>query len=112
MSTPRGGLEARARSSLLAGALGDAWGRAHEGATGPLTPTFPEHPRLSDDTLPTAATCEAIVSANGVVSAATIATTMSQWFVAGRLRGLGSSTLKALRDLSAGAHWASAGARG
>jgi ADP-ribosylglycohydrolase len=28
------------------------------------------------------------------------------------MRGLGSSTLKALRDLSAGAHWATAGARG
>ena len=29
-----------------------------------------------------------------------------------RLTGLGSSTLKALRDLAAGAHWALAGARG
>jgi len=34
------------------------------------------------------------------------------WFEMGRLSGLGSSTLKALRDLSAGAHWALAGARG
>ena len=30
----------------------------------------------------------------------------------GRIRGIGSSTLKALRDLEAGAHWALAGAKG
>lgn len=42
----------------------------------------------------------------------TIAERFRTWFEAGRLPGLGSSTLKALRDLSAGAHWALAGARG
>ena len=41
-----------------------------------------------------------------------IAKTFVEWFANGRLPGLGSSTLKALRDLQAGAHWALAGARG
>lgn len=31
------------------------------------------------------------------------------WFRSGRLRGVGASTLQALRDLDAGAHWAAAG---
>jgi ADP-ribosyl-[dinitrogen reductase] hydrolase len=34
------------------------------------------------------------------------------WFRSGRLRGLGASPTKALRDLDAGAHWALAGAKG
>ena len=41
-----------------------------------------------------------------------VAESFRAWFEVGRLRGLGSSTLKALRDLAAGAHWGLAGARG
>jgi len=41
-----------------------------------------------------------------------LAATFRKWFEERRLVGLGSSTLKALRDLAAGAHWALAGARG
>ena len=37
---------------------------------------------------------------------------MRCWFGDGKVTGLGSSTLKALRDLQAGAHWALSGARG
>jgi len=73
---------------------------------------FPERPRISDDTLLTIATCDAIVETRGVVTAAAIAETMRRRFLAGRFHGLGSSTLKALRDLAAGAHWALSGARG
>jgi ADP-ribosylglycohydrolase len=105
-------LAGRIRTSLLAGALGDAWGSVHENCAGPLVAPFPERPGLSDDTWLTIATCNAIVTSRGRVEPHVIASTFLEWFAAGRLRGLGSSTLKALRDLQAGAHWALAGARG
>lgn len=103
---------ARVRSCLLGGALGDAWGGPYEGRAASLDTPFPGRPCLSDDTLLTAATCEAIVHSGGMAVAEGIADRMRVWFDDGRLRGLGSATLKALRDLSAGAHWALAGARG
>jgi ADP-ribosylglycohydrolase len=97
---------------LLAGALGDAWGGPYEGRTGPLEAPFPAAPTLSDDTWLTMATCEAIVHDHGRVVPTTIAASFRQWFEQRRLTGVGSSTLKSLRDLAAGAHWALAGARG
>jgi ADP-ribosyl-[dinitrogen reductase] hydrolase len=86
---------------LLGGAIGDALGGVAE--RGRLC--------LSDDTQLTLATCEAIL-AEGEVAAPSIAATFRSWFATRRLSGLGSSTLKALRDLEAGAHWGIAGARG
>src|SRR4051812_13133840 len=56
----------RIRASLLAGAIGDAWGGSYEGLVGPLPAPFPNRPRLSDDTLLTVATCEAIVQSGRV----------------------------------------------
>ncbi|WP_437597213.1 ADP-ribosylglycohydrolase family protein [Sorangium sp. So ce590] len=106
------GLRARARSCLLAGALGDAWGGPYEGLTGPVRPSFPDAPRLSDDTWLTLATCEAIVLNRGRVQPERIAERFRRWFEESRITGAGSATLKALRDLAAGAHWALAGARG
>ena len=86
---------------LLGGAIGDAVGGVGErGRLG-----------LSDDTQLTLATCEAICE-TGRVEPAAIAAVFARWFEQRRLSGLGSSTLKALRDLQAGAHWALAGARG
>jgi ADP-ribosyl-[dinitrogen reductase] hydrolase len=102
----------RARECLLAGALGDAWGGPYEGVAGPVDPQFPAAPRLSDDTWLTLATCEAIVAAKGRVDPERVAGRFRAWFDEGRLTGAGAATLKALRDLSAGAHWALAGARG
>jgi ADP-ribosylglycohydrolase len=67
---------------------------------------------VSDDTQLTAATCEAVTACKGRVDPAMIAESFRRWYEDGRLTGLGSSTLKALRDLSFGAHWALAGARG
>ena len=100
------------RASLVGGALGDAWGGPYEGRPGPLAAPFPDVGQLSDDTYLTIATCEAIAEARGTVAAGAIAHSFKCWFNAGRLPGLGSSTLKAMRDLAAGAHWATAGARG
>lgn len=67
--------------------------------------------RLTDDTQLTLATCEAIVHSGGPDPAA-IADRFREWYRLRRLTGLGASTLKALRDLDAGVHWARAGSRG
>jgi ADP-ribosylglycohydrolase len=97
---------------LLGGLLGDAWGGPYEGQPGPVVPTFPRNPRISDDTQLVLATCEAILEQRGRVDPAAVAERFRIWFESGRLTGLGSSTLKAVRDLAAGAHWALSGARG
>lgn len=102
----------RARRCLLAGALGDAWGGPYEGRLPQTTPEFPANATISDDTQLTLATCEAITAKRGRVDPEALAERFRSWFDAGRLTGLGSATLKALRDLSNGAHWALAGARG
>jgi ADP-ribosylglycohydrolase len=97
--------------AILGGAIGDGWGGPYEGAVcrGPVP--VPPALVLSDDTQLTLATCEAIVEA-GKISSEHIAQCFLRWFRAGRLVGLGASTMKALRDLDAGAHWALAGAKG
>ncbi len=100
------------RSCLLAGALGDAWGGPYENGPAIARAPFPSAPRLSDDTSLTLATCEAIVGAGGRVVPELIAASFRRWYDAGRITGVGSATLKALRDLSAGAHWALSGASG
>lgn len=97
---------------LLGGLLGDAWGGAYEGQSAPVDPTFPRIAVVSDDTQLVMATCEALVDSGGRVDPEVIAGRFRDWFTSGRLTGLGSSTLKALRDLAAGAHWALSGARG
>jgi len=95
------GLRDRILGCLLGGAIGDAYGGIAE--RGRVC--------LSDDTQLTLATCESIAEA-GRADPAHLAATFRRWFEDRRLTGLGSSTLKALRDLEAGAHWALAGARG
>jgi ADP-ribosylglycohydrolase len=73
--------------------------------------TLPQELVVSDDTQLTLATCEAVIE-SGRVDPERIAARFVAWFRSGRLRGLGASTLKALRDLDAGAHWALSGAKG
>jgi ADP-ribosyl-[dinitrogen reductase] hydrolase len=101
----------RVVGSVVGGALGDGWGRPFEGSVpqGQLQP--PDELVITDDTQLTLATCEAVME-GGAVAPANIAERFLVWFRAGRLRGLGASTLKALRDLDAGAHWALSGAKG
>lgn len=86
---------------LLGGAIGDAVGGVEERG----------HLGLSDDTQLTLATCEAICEA-GRVEPSVLAAAFLRWFQQRRLSGLGSATLKALRDLQAGTHWALTGAKG
>ena len=98
----------RALGCLLGGALGDAWGSAYEGGRGGLPFEIPVHPSLSDDTQLTLSTCESIME-TGYVDPENVASHLLRWFQAGRVNGLGASTLKAMRDLAAGTHWALAG---
>src|SRR5262245_24326023 len=101
----------RARGCIIGGAIGDAMGGPFEGQPGPLR--FRPHKdwAISDDSQLTLATCESIIE-TGKVSPEHIANRFVQWFRARRITGMGSSTLKALRDLDTGLHWALAGARG
>jgi ADP-ribosyl-[dinitrogen reductase] hydrolase len=104
-------LQDRVLGCLLGGALGDAWGGAWEGASAPLQFEIPTHSVLSDDTQLIMATCESIVE-RGAVDAKHLASNFLAWFREGRIHGIGSSTLKSMRDLAAGVHWALAGRRG
>jgi ADP-ribosyl-[dinitrogen reductase] hydrolase len=96
---------------ILGGALGDAWGGPWEGKPGRLAIQIPPRSSISDDTQLTLATCESIVENRGI-HVERLASHFATWFVAGRISGIGSSTLKAMRDLVAGVHWALAGSRG
>ena len=101
----------RARGCILGGVIGDALGGPFEGQPGPLR--FREHTAwsISDDSQLTLATCESIVEM-GKVSPEYIGQRFVHWYRARRISGVGASTLKALRDLDAGVHWALAGAKG
>ena len=96
---------------ILGGALGDAWGGPWEGKPGRIAFYIPSRSSISDDTQLTLATCESIIE-NGGIHAERLASHFATWFATGRISGIGSSTLKAMRDLIAGVHWALAGSRG
>jgi ADP-ribosyl-[dinitrogen reductase] hydrolase len=91
----------RVLGSLVGGAIGDALGGVTERS----------ELAISDDTQLTLATCEAIIEV-GRVDPERIAASFLKWHRARAVTGIGSSTLKALRDLDAGAHWALCGAKG
>ena len=95
----------------MAGALGDAIGAHYEGKASCTDFAIPTSLRITDDTQLTLATCDSIIELRGVVPES-IAKHFVRWFRAGRLRGIGASTLKALTELSAGGHWALVGATG
>jgi ADP-ribosylglycohydrolase len=101
----------RARGCILGGAIGDAMGGPFEGQPGPLQYVEHDNWSISDDTQLTVATCESIIEV-GEVSPPHIAAHFLSWFRARRITGIGASTLKALRDLDAGNHWAVSGAKG
>jgi ADP-ribosyl-[dinitrogen reductase] hydrolase len=104
-------LQDRALGCLLAGALGDAWGGPWEGTAAPVQFEIPACSTLSDDTQLTLATCESLLEC-GVVDPEHLASNFLAWFREGRIHGIGASTLKSMRDLAAGVHWALAGSRG
>ena len=86
-------------------------GGPYEGQPGPIQFRENRDWNISDDTQLTLATCESIIEIGGV-SPEHIADRFVHWFRDRRISGIGSSTLKALRDLDSGLHWALAGAKG
>jgi ADP-ribosyl-[dinitrogen reductase] hydrolase len=96
---------------LAGGAIGDAIGSFYEGRPGLKMINLEIVHGITDDTQLTMATCESIIE-SGQVSAAGIANHMLTWYNNGKLSGVGASTLKALRDLQMGAHWALSGRSG
>jgi ADP-ribosyl-[dinitrogen reductase] hydrolase len=98
---------------IVGGAIGDAAGASFEGSPNCSNPLVLNDAdwHLTDDTQLTLATCEALTE-RGTPDPAHIAASFLRWFRARRLTGLGASTLKALLDLEAGAHWALAGRKG
>ncbi|MBN8854538.1 MAG: ADP-ribosylglycohydrolase family protein [Sphingobacteriales bacterium] len=105
---PRG---ERLQACLAGGAIGDAIGSFYEGRKDIESVAFDILQDITDDTQLTIATCESILE-SGRVSPEGIAKKMLEWYNKGKLSGLGASTLKALRDLQAGAHWALSGRSG
>ena len=102
----------RLRGCLIYGAIGDAIGNKFEGSIAVkkyLDEDF--YWAISDDTQLTLATCEAIYD-YPKVSPERIAMKFLEWFNKRKLTGLGSSTLKALRELQVGGHWALVGNSG
>jgi ADP-ribosylglycohydrolase len=101
----------RARGCIIGGVIGDALGGPFEGQPGPLRFREPAAWSISDDSQLTLATCESIIEQRRV-SPEHIAQRFVDWYRARRISGMGASTLKALRDLDSGVHWALAGAKG
>lgn len=98
--------------ALLAGAAGDCIGAPFEGlATAPQFDPSAHDWRVSDDTILSLATLRSI-RATGEPLPDSIADEFATVFRAGRIPGVGASTLKALRDLASGTHWALAGRKG
>ena len=105
------GIVSSCRGCILGGAVGDAFGSAYEGQNPPIHINDDLPWVLTDDTQLTLATCEAITIA-GCVDPEAIARRMTEWFRENRVTRLGAGTLKALSELSQGAHWALCGRRG
>ena len=98
------------KGCLVYGAIGDAIGSRFEGGQPIEDVHLDFHWTVSDDTQLTLATCEAIYD-HGVIPER-IAMNFLGWFNKRRLTGLGASTLKALRELQVGGHWALVGNTG
>lgn len=96
---------------LLGGAIGDAIGGKYDGQDPPQQVSWSRPGRISDDTQLTMATCEAIIE-HGCPTPAGISQVFLRWFNEGKLTGLGSATLGALKGLANGGHWALVGRRG
>ncbi|MCB1122560.1 MAG: ADP-ribosylglycohydrolase family protein, partial [Verrucomicrobiae bacterium] len=106
-------IQDRVTGCLLSGAVADAFGSNFENMPSGFHCKIQPFPQCSitDDTQLTLATCEAIVQNRGI-KPEKVAAAFSRKFREEGIRGIGSSTLKSMRDLDAGAHWFLAGASG
>jgi ADP-ribosylglycohydrolase len=105
---------------MIGGAIGDAWGSAFENLSIPVNKTtfflgqITEPVRewaFTDDTQLTMATCEAICSSSDFYPGL-LAEVFVRYYKERRLTGIGASTLKAIVELEAGAHWSQVGRSG
>lgn len=105
---------------MAGGAIGDAWGSCFENMMVPDKKTTfylgqPQEPvrkwGFTDDTQLTMATCEALC-AGSEFDAAMLADMFVRYYKQKKLTGLGASTLKAIVELEAGAHWNQVGREG
>lgn len=99
------------KGCLIAGAIGDAVGFKYECSENNQDISFDFNWIISDDTQLTLATCEAIYD-SVEIKPEKVAERFLYWYTHKRLVGLGSSTLKALRELQVGGHWALVGRTG
>jgi ADP-ribosyl-[dinitrogen reductase] hydrolase len=106
-------LQYQFESCILGGAIGDAWGSSFENQQVPdHSTTFflgqqkePDRQwAFTDDTQLTMATCEALCLP-GPFDPAALATNFVRYYRERKLTGIGASTLKAIIELQAGAHW-------
>jgi ADP-ribosylglycohydrolase len=98
-------------ASILGGAVGDCLGGPYEGRPAPARLNEQTNRKISDDTLLTLATCEAIIEC-GAPDPAAVAEKLAALYRSGGLQGAGAATLKAVRELSNGGHWALVGRKG
>ncbi len=101
----------RLKGCLIAGAIGDALGHKYEGIDHITDMDFEFDWRISDDTQLTVATTEVLYDAIEI-EPEKVAERFLYWYNKGKLSGLGASTLKALRELQVGGHWAIVGRLG
>lgn len=104
-------LQERLNGCLVCGAIGDSIGGFYEGTDSNEAINFDFVWSISDDTQLTLATCEAIYNSQKV-SPEKVAANFLNWYNQKKLTGLGASTLKALRELQVGGHWALVGRSG
>jgi len=105
---------------IIGGAIGDAWGSGFENQFEEEDDTFYPlgKPKvkisswgITDDTQLTLATIEAMTK-NKKVSPESIANQLLYYYKQRTLKGIGASTLKALKELNLGGHWNQVGRRG
>ena len=110
----------RFEGCIIGGAIGDAFGSGYENEVKEKEDTFylfgkPEikEPKwqITDDTQLTLATIEAIIS-DEKVKPESIANQFLKYYKQRKIRGIGASTLKSLKELSFGGHWSQVGRRG
>lgn len=110
----------RFEGCILGGAIGDAYGSGYENIPEESDSVYylngkPEKKepkwRITDDTQLTLVTCEGLIK-DETANPKIIANEYVKLYRRKRLTGIGSSTLKSLRELDLGAAWSQAGRRG
>ena len=110
----------RFEGCIIGGVIGDAFGSGYENEVKEKEDTFylfgkPEikepNWQITDDTQLTLATIEAIIE-DEKINPETIANQLLKYYKQRKIRGIGASTLKSLKELSFGGHWSQVGRRG